>query len=96
MRVKIGKQRATLQEKKSEADQLRNCKEEIHFLCNENLRLKMELLEARAFNMTEKYELAWGWIGPPDIPMARPWEKILDEVQDRAEEEKNKGVKYAT
>ena len=45
---------------------------------------------ALAESMTEKYELAWGWIGPPDIPMARPWEKILDEVQDRAEEEKIK------
>ena len=30
---------------------------------------------ALAESMTEKYELAWGWIGPPDIPMARPWEK---------------------
>lgn len=68
MRVKIGKQRATLQEKKSEADQLRNCKEEIHFLCNENLRLKMELLEARAFNksipqknFTKGYETGYKW-----------------------------------
>ena len=30
---------------------------------------------ALAESMTEKYELAWGWIGPPYIPMARPWEK---------------------
>lgn len=30
---------------------------------------------ALAESMTEKYKLAWGWIGPPDIPMARPWEK---------------------
>ena len=50
MRVKVGKPFATSPDNKSEADQLRNCKEEIHLLCNENLRLKTELLEARAFN----------------------------------------------
>lgn len=68
MRVKIGKQWATLQEKKSEADQLRNCKDEIHLLCNENLRLKTELLEARAFNksipqknFTKGYETGYKW-----------------------------------
>lgn len=68
MRVKIGKQRATLQKKKSEADQLRNCREEIHFLCNENLRLKMELLDARAFNKSipqknfaAGYETGYKW-----------------------------------
>lgn len=68
MRVKIGKQWATLQEKNSEADQLRNCKDEIHLLCNENLRLKSELLEARAFNnsipqknFTTGYETGYKW-----------------------------------
>ena len=31
-----------------------------------------------AKSMTEKYERTWGWIGAPEIPMARPWEKLLE------------------
>ena len=31
-----------------------------------------------AKSMTEKYERTWGWIGAPDFPMARPWEKLLE------------------
>lgn len=68
MRVKVGKPFATFPDNKSEADQLRNCKEEIHFLCNENLRLKMELLDARAFNKSipqknfaKGYETGYKW-----------------------------------
>lgn len=26
---------------------------------------------------TEKREHTWGWLGPSDIPMRRPWEKYL-------------------
>lgn len=33
---------------------------------------------ALAKSMTEKYERTWGWIGAPEIPMARPWEKLLE------------------
>ena len=33
---------------------------------------------AMAKSMTEKYERTWGWIGAPEIPMARPWEKLLE------------------
>lgn len=33
---------------------------------------------ALAKSMTEKYERTWGWIGAPEIPMARPWEKPLE------------------
>ena len=43
-------------------------KDEIHLLCNENLRLKTELLEARAFNksipqknFTKGYETGYKW-----------------------------------
>jgi hypothetical protein len=68
MRVKIGKRWVTLAEKKSEANQLRNCKEKMHLLCNENLRLKMELLDARAFNKSipqknfaKGYETGYKW-----------------------------------
>ncbi len=31
-----------------------------------------------AKSMTEKYERTWGWIGAPEIPMARPWAKLLE------------------
>lgn len=31
-----------------------------------------------AKEMTEKYERIWGWFGPPDIPMRRPWESLLE------------------
>lgn len=27
--------------------------------------------------MTEEYERVWGWMGEPDIPMRRTWEKYL-------------------
>ena len=43
---------------------------------------------ALAKSMTEKYERTWSWVGPPDIPMARPWEKILDGAQNCAKEDK--------
>ena len=43
---------------------------------------------ALAKSMTEKYERTWGWVGPPDIPMAKPWEKILDGAQNCAKEDK--------
>lgn len=33
---------------------------------------------ALAESMTEKYERTWGWIGAPEIPMARPWAKLLE------------------
>ena len=33
---------------------------------------------ALAKSMTEKYERTWGWIGAPEFPMARPWEKLLE------------------
>ena len=33
----------------------------------------------RAREMTERYERVWGWLGEPDIPMRRPWEKLLEE-----------------
>lgn len=96
MRVKIGKQRATLQEKKSEADQLLNCKEEIHFLRNENLRLKMELLDARAFNKSihqknfaNGYEAGYKWaIHSIMLDLNVPWcmdteknGKTIDEIR---------------
>lgn len=31
-----------------------------------------------ARKMTEQYEYTWGWVGLPDIPMLRPWEKLLN------------------
>lgn len=34
-----------------------------------------------AKEMTEKYERIWGWFGPPDIPMRRPWAHILEEKE---------------
>ena len=33
---------------------------------------------ALAKSMTEDYERRMGWLGPPEIPMARPWEKLLE------------------
>lgn len=33
---------------------------------------------ALAKSMTEKYERTWGWIGAPEFPMERPWEKLLE------------------
>lgn len=31
---------------------------------------------------TEKYERIWGWLGPPDIPLRRTWEKYLEVTAD--------------
>lgn len=41
---------------------------------------------ALAKSMTEKYEQTLGWMGALDFPMARPWEKLLDESSDCAKE----------
>jgi hypothetical protein len=30
-----------------------------------------------AKEQTEKYEHTWGWLGSPDIPLRRSWEKYL-------------------
>lgn len=38
--------------------------------------------------MTEKYEKMWGELGPPDIPMRRPWEKLLKETQTEVPKER--------
>lgn len=35
-----------------------------------------------AQDMTEKYEKIWGWLGPPDIPMRRPWAGLLENGRD--------------
>ncbi len=29
-----------------------------------------------ARRMTEEYERVWGWVGPPEIPLRRPWEAM--------------------
>lgn len=46
---------------------------------------------ALAKSMTETYERTWGWIGAPEFPMARPWEKLLDESSDYAKVGVNNG-----
>lgn len=32
-----------------------------------------------ARKMTEDYERRWSWLGPPDIPLRRPWENLIEE-----------------
>lgn len=38
--------------------------------------------EQMAEAMTEQYERRWGWLGAPDIPMRRPWMKVLKKGDD--------------
>lgn len=33
---------------------------------------------------TKKYELIWRWVGKPDIPMRRTWERYLDEKEENS------------
>ena len=42
----------------------------------------------KAKERTEKYEQTWGWLGKPDIPLRRSWEKYLKD--DLLQEEKVK------
>ncbi len=30
-----------------------------------------------ARKMTDDYERRWAWLGPPDIPLRRPWENLV-------------------
>lgn len=48
-----------------------------------------------AERMTRQYEKTWGWIGEPDVPMRRTWEKYLDNEDANAVKQISKPVQMS-